>query len=507
MDSFSLTPPRVTRRRADLPQRFGVVDLGSNSVRLVIFEGLSRNPQTIFNEKAVLALGRGLQQTGRLNEAALAPALTVLGRYAAVAGAMGVDRLEILATAAARDAENGPDFIGAIRTRLPDIPVRLLSGSQEGGLSAEGVLLGIPCADGVLGDMGGGSLELVELDRGRMGRAASLPLGALRLADRAGEPSKARAIVEGDLARAPWLKAAEGKDLYLVGGVWRALARMHIAQTGYPLHIVHHYVLKREEARDLAGVVAQATRKTLEKMPDAPAKRLADMPYAAIVLRRLLRATGARRVVFSANGLREGWYANLLPPSVRGEDPLLAAGHDLAARFGRDPELAPALIAWTDPLFENEPPYVAALREAACWIADIGSHDHPDYRGEHAFFRVLRQPGIGVDHHQRAFLALVVALRYEAGGTEPFLAAARALLDPAAIRRAEILGAALRLAFTLSGGTTALLSGTELRRIGGELRLRLVEGTGVFAGESVQRRLDGLASAMGVPATVEVAGF
>jgi exopolyphosphatase/guanosine-5'-triphosphate,3'-diphosphate pyrophosphatase len=464
LDSFALTPPRQVRRRADRPPRPGVVDLGSNSVRLVVFEGLTRNPLTIFNEKAVLGLGRGLQQTGQLNEAAIEPALTVLARYAAVAFAMGADPVEILATAAARDAENGAAFIAAIGRQLPDIPVRVLSGSEEGALSADGVLLGFPDADGVLGDLGGGSLELVELDHGRMGRAASLPLGAIRLADRAG----------GDMIKA------------------RA-------------SVVHHYVISREEARDLSGVVAQATRKTLERMPGAPAKRLADMPYAAVVLRRLLRATGAKRVVFSANGLREGWYARLLPPEQRAEDPLLAAGADLARRFGRDPELAPALLQWTDPLFDAESKDSAALREAACWIADIGSHDHPDYRGEQAFYRVLRQPGVGVDHHQRAFLALVVALRYETAPDAPMLATARQLLDPASVRRAEVLGAALRLAFTLSGGTRQLLGGTVLRRHGGELRLSLVEGSGVFAGESVQRRLDALAAALGLVPMVEVA--
>jgi exopolyphosphatase/guanosine-5'-triphosphate,3'-diphosphate pyrophosphatase len=505
MDSFILTPPRASRRRRDRPRRFGVVDLGSNSVRLVVFEGASRNPLTVFNEKAVLGLGRGLQQTGRLNEAAIAPAITVLARYAAIAAAMDADPVEILATAAARDAENGPDFIAAIQARLPDIPIHILSGTEEGALSADGVLLGFAGADGVLGDLGGGSLELVELDRGRPGAIASLPLGAIRLADRSGaDVVKARAIAEADLARLPWLRRGEGRDLYLVGGAWRALARMHIMQTGYPLSIVHHYVIPREEARDLAGVVAQANRKTLERMAGAPAKRLQDMPFAAVVLRRLLRATGARRVVFSANGLREGWYARLLPPAMREEDPLLAAGRDLAARFGRDNDLAPALRAWTDPLFAGETPDAALLREAACWIADIGSHDHPDYRGEHAFYRVLRQPGVGVDHHQRAFLALVVALRYETANDAAFLGAARALLDAAAVKRAEVLGAALRLAFTLSGGTPTLLGGTALRRVGAELRLRLQEGTGVFAGESVQRRLDALAAAMGLPATVEV---
>jgi exopolyphosphatase/guanosine-5'-triphosphate,3'-diphosphate pyrophosphatase len=206
-----------------------------------------------------------------------------------------------------------------------------------------------------------------------------------------------------------------------------------------------------------------------------------------------IRATGASRVVFSANGLREGWYSRLLPDAVRQEDPMLAAGRDLAMRWGRDPDLPAALFAWTDALFEDETPEQASLRESSCWIADSGSHDHPDYRAEHAFYRVLRQPGVGLDHHQRAFLAMVVALRYEAEAAAPFLATARTLLDAAAVKRAETLGAALRLA------------GTALRRRGGELQLRLVEGSGVFAGESVQRRLDALATALGLTATVEVA--
>ncbi len=500
-----------TRNDGPLPRqapRLAVVDLGSNSVRLVVFEGLSRNPLTIFNEKAVLGLGRGLQNTGLLNEDAIGPALTVLGRYAAVARAMGAETVEVLATAAARDAGNGPHFIQALRDRLPDLNVRILTGEEEANFSADGVLLGFPGADGILGDIGGGSLEVVDLARGRALAAASLPVGAIRLADRAGgDIAKARGLVEADLARVPWLKGGEGRDLYLVGGAWRALARMHIAQTGYPLSIVHHYVLRREEARDLAGVVAKADRKMLASMPGAPAKRLGDMPFAAVVLRRLLRATGASRVVFSANGLREGWYSRLLPEAVRREDPMLAAGRDLAQRWGRDPDLPPALYAWTQALFEAETPDEAVLREASCWIADIGSHDHPDYRAEQAFFRVLRQPGVGLDHHQRAFLAMVVALRYEADATAPFLATARMLLDPAAVKRAETLGAALRLAFTLSGGTPVLLAGTALRQRGGELALRLVEGSGVFAGESVQRRLDALASAVGLVANVEVAAI
>jgi exopolyphosphatase/guanosine-5'-triphosphate,3'-diphosphate pyrophosphatase len=347
---------------------------------------------------------------------------------------------------------------------------------------------------------------VVRLEGGRVLRAASLPIGAIRLAERAGgEVVRARAIAEQEMAAHPWLAEGGGQDLYLVGGAWRALARMHIAQTGYPLAIVHHYVLRREEARDLAGVVMAASRRVLERMPGAPQKRLGDLPFAAVAMRRLLRATGASRVVFSANGLREGWYGRLLAPDVREADPLLCAARELGMSWGRDPGLPPALLAWTDSLFPDQDPAARTLREAACWVSDIGSHDHPEYRAEQAFLRILRQHGVGLDHHARAFLALCAALRYEAEPGAPFLGATRVLLDLPEIRRAEALGAALRLAYTLCGGTPALLEGTHLRREGGRLVLTLAEGTGVFAGESVVRRVESLGAALGLEAVVRVA--
>ena len=485
--------------------RCAVVDLGSNSVRLVVFEGCARNPVPIFNEKAVLRLGRGLEATGVLNEDGVAQALTVMNRYHAIARAMGADPFEVLATAAVRDARNGPAFVASLEARMPGVPIHVLAGAREADLSAAGVLCGIPHADGILADIGGGSLELVRLTAGRRGEGRTLPLGVIRLAERAaGDAVRARALAEIDLATVPWLAEGAGRDLYLVGGAWRALARIHIAQTGYPLNMIHHYTVGREEARDLTGVIAAASRRVLERMPAVPRRRVEDLPFAAIVLRRVLRATGARRVVFSANGLREGWYMERIPADIRAKDPLLAAGHDLAEHYGRDPALPPALLAWTDPLFPGETGEARRLREAACWMSDIGSHDHPEYRAEQAFLRILRQPGIGLDHHARAFLGLTLALRYEAEPEAPFLATGRALLAPEAIQRATVLGCALRLAYTLSAGTPDLLAGTALR-VNHTLVLRLAEGSGVFAGESVTRRLDRLAQALALPATTELA--
>jgi len=485
--------------------RCAVVDLGSNSVRLVVFEGQTRNPLAIFNEKAVLRLGRGLEATGLLNEDGVGQALTVMNRYYAIARAMGAAPFEVLATAAVRDARNGPAFVAGLEARMPGVAIRVLSGEEEAELSAAGVLCGIPQADGILADIGGGSLELVRLTAGQCGEVRTLPLGVIRLAERAGgDPVRARALVESDLATVPWLAEGAGRDLYLVGGAWRALARIHIAQTGYPLNMIHHYTIGRDEARDLTGVIAAASRRVLERTPGMPRRRVEDLPFAAVVLRRVLRASGARRVVFSANGLREGWYMQRMPEAIRAKDPLLAAGHDLARHYGRDPTLPPALLAWTDTLFPGDAGEARRLREAACWMSDIGSHDHPEYRAEQAFLRILRQPGIGLDHHARAFLGLTLALRYEAEPDAPFLAAGRGLLAPEAVQRATVLGCALRLAYTLSAGTPDLLAGTRLN-VNHTLTLRLAEGGGVFAGESVTRRLDRLAQALGLQATTELA--
>jgi exopolyphosphatase/guanosine-5'-triphosphate,3'-diphosphate pyrophosphatase len=267
--------------------------------------------------------------------------------------------------------------------------------------------------------------------------------------------------------------------------------------------MVHHYTIGREEARDLAGFIATATRKTLERLPGAPRRRIDDLPFAAVTLRRLLVATNASRVVFSASGLREGWFMRRMPREIREQDPLLGAAWEMAARHGRDPTLPPALMAWTQPLFPRETAAEARLREALCWMSDIGSHDHPEFRAEQAFLRVLRQPGVALDHFSRAFLALAVALRYEAETDAAFLRPSRLLLDAESAKRAEVLGIALRLAYTLSAGTKDLLSGTRLRIQGPRLVLLLRANSGVFAGESVIRRLERLAEALGLQAVAE----
>ena len=485
-------------------KRYAVVDLGSNSVRLVVFEGLSRNPVTIFNEKAVLRLGRGLETTGRLNEDGVAGAIGVMARFDAVVRGMGAELFEVLATAAVRDASNGPEFVESLRGAIPNAAIRILSGHEEADYSATGLLSGLTDADGLMADIGGGSLELVRLSDGRMGASQTLRLGVIRLADRAGgDVQRARDLVEADLDRVAWLPSAGGRTLYLVGGAFRALARLQIARTYYPLNIVHQYELTAEEARELTGWVIGASRRTLERLPGSPRRRLDDMPYAAMVLRRLLRRIAPTRVVFSVDGLREGWYMRRVAPDLMAQEPLEAIAREMSQQLSRSQSLPPVLIDWTAALFSDETAAERRLRVAACWMSDCGAHDHPEYRAEQSFTRILRAPGVAFSHPARGFLALTMAMRYEAELDQPFLQSARRLLDPMALRRAEVLGLALRLAYVLCAGTPQLLEGTSLDREDDKLLLRLSGQRFASNVDSVSRRLDRLGQAMGLAPQID----
>ncbi|GBQ84311.1 exopolyphosphatase [Gluconacetobacter johannae DSM 13595] len=488
-------------------RRSAVVDLGSNSVRLVVFDGISRNPIPIFNEKSVLRLGRGLNATGRLNEEGVGMAMEVMDRFHAIARGMEADPFEILATAAVRDATNGPEFVAALRARMPGVPIRILSGEEEADYSATGVLCGLPEAEGLVADIGGGSLELIRLSGGQKMDACTLRLGVIRLNDRSGgDLQKARSIADADIAQVGWLDAMRGRPLYLVGGAFRALARLQIARTNYPLNIVHLYTLGEDDAREMTDWIAGSSRRALERLPGAPRKRLEDVPFAATVLRRLMRRVQPSSLVFCVDGLREGWYMRRVAASVGGIDPQEAVAQEMCSRLGRSVTLPDRLMHWTAPLFPDEAQIDRRLRRAACLMSDIGSYDHPEYRAEQTYLRVLRMQGVGFDHPARAFVALTLAIRYEAELGQDFLHPSRQLLTDAQFRRAVVLGLALRLAYTVCGGTEELLDGTGIEITDQELALHLTAGRTAVRGESVRRRLDRLGGMLSLPARIVEGG-
>jgi exopolyphosphatase / guanosine-5'-triphosphate,3'-diphosphate pyrophosphatase len=495
-------PPQAGEGRVG--GRIAVVDVGSNSLRLVVFERLGATLLPLLNEKVMCALGRGIAASGQLNREGVELALANLQRFVALARALDVDHLAIIATAAVREASDGRAFAAAAE-RQCGVPVHIVEGSEEARLSAAGVLAGIREADGIVGDLGGGSVELVRVDAAEavpIGAGISLPLGPLRLAELADNRKALAETVDRTLAGAPMLRGAAGRTLYLVGGAWRAIARLHMEQTAYPLHIIHEYTIPRRPAEDFLDIIAGQSRRSLERIATINRRRLEVAPLAALILRRLIAAGRPERIVFSAFGLREGYAFGLLAAQGHEQplgDPLLDAAVAIANTQSRwHGDAGERLQRWTAPVFPDLDERKLRLHRAACWLSDIAWTEHPDYRAAHAFARSLTMPLAQLGHGERVFIASALHARYGGAADDPVKAPTLMLLAASAAAEARALGLALRLAYTLSGGALELLDEVRLRREAQGLTLTLPAAGSLFTGEAVQRRLDALGRALGV---------
>lgn len=475
-------------------RRIAVIDIGSNSLRLVVYDGLSRAPHVLFNEKVLCGLGRNLGKSGRLNPDAIEPALASLERFVALAQAIGVARLDIIATAAVRDASDGTEFVAEV-TRRCGRAVRVLDGAAEGRLSALGVVAGIPHANGVVGDLGGGSVELVPVDLGQVGEGATLPLGPLRLAEFSDDERRLREVVDKHLATVKWLRRYRGRSFYLVGGAWRALARIHMEQMNYPLHIIQNYTIPRSEAEQIFQFIGRLSRKSLEKMAAVSKKRIEAVPLAAFVLSRLVNVIEPDRLVFSAFGLREGHTYDLLPEAERRQDPLLAACREMAEASPRFGIAGDELFEWTSPLFPAEDARRRRLRLATALLGDMAWREHPDYRAEAAFLLGLRMPVAGIDHGERIFVATALHARYGGPADSEVKARTKRLITEEDHTAARSIGLALRLGYTLSGGAPAILQRTRLALRDQEIVLMVPDEEPLWSGETVQRRFEALGRA------------
>lgn len=476
----------------------GILDIGSNSLRLCVYDGAARVPIPLFNEKAVCGLARGLASSGRLNPEGAEAALAAVGRFVALSHAMEVSSLDVLATAAVRDAEDGPAFAAEIERRY-GVRVTVLSGVEEARLAAKGVLCGTPDADGIVCDLGGGSLELVTVQGRHFGHHVTTPLGLLRLAEACAEdrPEGGR-IVADHLSRLDWLPEGRGRTVYAVGGAWRALARICISQTQHPLSVLDNFSLETREALRIIDLVAGQSRKSLEKVRGVSKKRVPGLPLAAVVLDRILRAIQPARLTFSIYGMREGRFFQRMPESLRDQDPLLSVCRQIAHASSRFPEHGEELMAWMAPLFPAAPHH-DRIRLAACLVSDTFWTEHPDYRAEQAFLRMLRLPFMGVSHADRAAIALTVFIRYQGDEEDPLVRRATALLDEAAQTRCRVAGTALRLAHTLSGGAPNLLRRTRLSVEDNRVVLDIPDGDPAFRIDP-DRGFDRLARALGLDA-------
>jgi len=245
--------------------RVGVIDVGSNSVRLVVFDGAARSPAYFYNEKIMCALGAGLSETGHLSPTGRERALSAIRRFAALAEGMGIPPLTAVATAAVREASDRQDFCDEV-LRETGIKIWVIDGREEARLSAQGVLLGWPGSYGLVCDIGGSSMELADLQDGKVGQRVTSALGPLKLREIKGGKKAIKAYIKETMVDLHGKMDAEtAMRLFLVGGSWRAIARIDMERRGYPLTVLHEYRMTARRISATADYIAASDLQELRK--------------------------------------------------------------------------------------------------------------------------------------------------------------------------------------------------------------------------------------------------
>jgi exopolyphosphatase/guanosine-5'-triphosphate,3'-diphosphate pyrophosphatase len=489
------------RQRAEDTPLSAVVDVGSNSIRLVVFRGERRAPLVLFNEKVMAGLGRGVAADGRIAEDGFDAARAALRRFSLLCTDIGVERIHAVATAAVRDAVNRDRFLAMARNEC-GMPLKLIAGEEEARLAAYGVIAGIPDADGIVGDLGGGSLELVRVREGRLFEQISLPIGALKLdVARRKSTTELSKLIRKSLGKVDWASKGKRLPFYTVGGSWRALAQLHMHLTDYPLPVVHQYAMDAAAIDRLARALPNLAPKRLRAVPQMSSSRIPYLPGAALLLRATVKKFGSSGVISSSYGLREGLLYGALPKAIRSEDPLVSAAIEEGRLQGRFPQHGDALMRWMDGLFEKDTAEERRLRLVACHLADTAWRAHPDFRAERGLEIALYGNWVAITARQRALLGAALFATYGGRRDSEALGVVAALADAASISRAFSWGLALRVGQRLSAGTMVALKDSRLFIDGSDLVLTLKADHAPLFADTVERRLALLATMLGLKPT------
>lgn len=493
--------PSFNAAKAPDVSRFGVVDVGSNSVRLVIFDGEARSPAYFFNEKVLCGLGKGLGESGTLNPEGKQRALVAIRRFQRIAEGLGITPLRAVATAAMREADDGPTFRDQI---LQDtgLEIEIIDGSEEARLAAQGVLLGWPRATGYVCDIGGSSMEFAHLNKGQIGWRDTSPLGPLELAKLGGDTDKVDDLVTQHLTRLR-AKMPEAPDqLYLVGGSWRAIAKLDMLRRGYPLPVLHEYRLSPSDLLETLDLIAASDPSALRKGSGISSGRMALVPLAAQVLRGVLRTYAPRHMLVSGYGLREGLLYEAMPETLRGADPLIEACRHAEQREARRQGQGRHLYDFVRPLFPDADNDRLRLIKAACLLHDVSWRTHPDYRAEVCFDYATRANLGGVSHSERIFLGLALLHRYKNSRGRSRFDQMQSLVTDADVAMADTLGRALRFGAMFTVGTSSHMGELRWDEEQRRLTLQLTPETEPLLGEAARQRFENLAKSMNATAVV-----
>ncbi|HHB80813.1 MAG TPA: Ppx/GppA family phosphatase [Aliiroseovarius sp.] len=482
--------------------RVGVVDVGSNSVRLVVFDGAARSPASFYNEKILCGLGAGLPETGLLNPKGRLRALAAIHRFQLLAEGMGLPPLTAVATAAVREAQDGPDFRAEV-ARKTGLQLHVIDGAEEARLSAQGVLLGWPEAEGLVCDIGGSSMELAQISDRTVGKRITSPLGPLKLAGikggKAGLKRHIASIVD-DLAEQ---MGPRPKRMFLVGGSWRAIARLDMLRRAYPLPVLHEYRMRPRALATTLRWIATQDIDALRAETGTSAARMALVPVASLVLQALMRRFRPGEIAVSAYGIREGLLYEQMPENLRKRDPLIEACRFAEVKDARLPGFGKALYKFIQPLYKSARAPERRLIKAACLLHDVSWRAHPDFRHEVCFEYATRANLGGLTHEERVFLGLALMYRYKnsrtGSGHEPLFA----LLSAGDIHRAEVLGKAMRFGAMFAVDHPADKAELRWRPKKRELHLRVQPEARDLFGEVAQARFRALARALEAEAIVD----
>ncbi len=484
------------------PEKVAVIDVGSNSCRMVIYERSGSALLPYFNEKTLAGLGRNLSQSGRLYPTGRRKALETLRRFRATLEGLGVSDFVAVATAAVREAKDGPDFQIEAAEALGR-PLRILSGADEGRLSALGVRFGLGKFSGIIADLGGSSVEFQACPSRKPEPGESFLLGPLaRGEDQALPVQKRKAILLEHLAKSKFL-ISKPETIIAVGGAWRNVAAVHMMLTNYPLRVVNRYPLSRKALEQVIEAMARADRDDALKarIGKVAKKRYDTMLHATIVLDSILETSGLKSASISAYGLRDG---------VLNEDiEMPSASQTLADTIQLYFNLSEASMAFGSSLYDFIGPLLAKnhpdkkLIQAICLMGDAGARMHPDHRPDLIFQHILRAPLPWLDHRGRLMAAYSLASRYTYKFAIP--EAFQSLQSSTDQRFAHILGTAMRLGGAFSGRSSSILTTAKLEKHKSELVLRIWRKNEDMVSGTVKRRLRQLAELMELEPAIELA--
>ena len=432
-----------------------MIDIGSNSGRVIVVRLTGVGHLEILSDARVpLRLMHDVDTFGSLSTASEQRTLAALHDFIAVAAGSGARRTIALATAAVREASNSAEFVGRLRRRT-GLDIRVIDGDEEARLAFSGAVNGLPIENGVLLDVGGGSLEMARFRNRRAVQSWTLPLGSLRVTDRflGSDPPKSSEInalqehVTQTLRSSGAAGLRDDESLVGTGGTIRNLAKMHRATVVYPIPRLHGYTLARKGIRDLVAKIVSRPLSRRSTLPGLSSDRADTICGGALVVQAAFEALGASELVVSGQGLREGVayeeFAHTMPTTAAVRRASLAA---IASRFTSwDGERARrrtrlALELW-DAMRPGAEGEIREALEHAATILDVGRTVDYYRRWEHAAEIVVSADLHGFSHRS---IALIAALIVRAGNRRPSLEPYSALVE--ARERRSVSRAAVLLA-------------------------------------------------------------